>query len=64
GSTTASTGGVIAGAGALVTQADSPLPGPADVIGGGMIIGGVATAAVGGAAYAAGSIGGAIDYFR
>ena len=46
-----------AGAGALVTQADSPLPGPADAVGGVMTIAGVATVVIGEIAYIGGSIG-------
>lgn len=61
GSDTVMVGASIAGSGALVTQVDSPLPGPADVVGGAMVVGGIATMAVGAVAYVGGSIGQLLD---
>lgn len=49
--------------GALVTQIDSPLPGPADLVGGGIAAVGVVEIVVGSLTYGAGAIGGAVDYF-
>lgn len=57
GTQTAATGGAVAVSGAAVTQLDSPLIGPADAVGGAMIVAGAATAVVGGAAFVVGSIG-------
>lgn len=56
GSSAMTSGAAMAGAGALVTQADSPLPGPADVAGVAMVGAGLATAAVGFVAFVGGSI--------
>jgi len=52
----------LAGLGAGTALADTPLPGPADVIGLPMAAGGVLTATAGGLAYGLGSLGGLIDY--
>jgi hypothetical protein len=47
--------------GAVVTQFDSPLPGPADLVGGAIIVIGVAEIAIGTVVYGTGLVGGVID---
>ena len=61
GTSAATTGAAIAGTGLITTQVDSPLPGPADVVGGGMVVAGAGTAIAGGVAYGVGTIGGVLD---
>ncbi len=56
GTNLATDGAAVAATGAIVTQVDSPLIGPADVVGGAMIIFGAAEAAVGGVLAAAGAV--------
>ena len=61
GASTVTTGAGIAGTSLIVTQVDSPLPGPADAVGAGMVLAGAGTAIAGGLAYGIGSIGGLVD---
>ncbi len=50
-----------AGTGAILTQADTFLPGPADVVGAGFIIAGAGITAVGAGAFVVGSVGQLFD---
>ena len=61
GSNAVMTGAGLAGTGLIVTQLDSPLPGPADAVGAGMVIAGGVTAVVGAVGWLIGSIGDLFD---